>query len=412
LPLLGGLLGLKLVYLSLVAFSTWGWGEYEEAEHKAIDAQWFDQRDSDWSLTHHLGPLARHFATWDSEHYLYLSHVGYGAGVKSCAFYPLWPLMVRGVARLAGGNHLIGGLVLGNLCSLAAWVLFYDRVRCHWGTSAARWALLFLLLFPGSLFYQFLYSESLFFLLVMLLWWGLEERRWAMAWVAASLLPLTRAVGLFAVLPIAWQALQLAPPVWLIQLRAKRHKPRGMQYMPASSPDGAHDGWAMTTPCQWWLLLAAPLAGWAAYLALMAHLTGNPLEGIEAQQHWGVHSVSNLWNLPKFIVGFCTPTEWHAFRGSLLDRSSFVLLLYSLPMVWRLDKDLIVWVYVLGILPAMSGTFTSYTRFASCVFPMFIALGVFLARPDRQLFRWAMVAIFAPLHAVLLWRFVNFRWAG
>lgn len=182
--------------------------------------------------------------------------------------------------------------------------------------------------------------------------------------------------------------------------------------MPTSSPAGTHDGRTRITPWRWWLLLAAPFAGWTAYLALMAHWTGNPLEGIEAQQHWAVHSVSNLWDLAKFIVGFWTPTDWHAFRGSLLDRLSFVLVLYFLPMVWRLDKDLVVWVYVLGILPAMSGTFTSYTRFASCVFPLFIALGVFLARPDRKLSRWAMVAIFAPLHAVLLWRFVNFRWAG
>jgi hypothetical protein len=71
-----------------------------------------------------------------------------------------------------------------------------------------------------------------------------------------------------------------------------------------------------------------------------------------------------------------------------------------------------VWIYVLGILPAMSGTFTSYTRFASCAFPMFIALGVFLGRPERRFLRWATVWIFATLHAVLLWRFVNFRWAG
>jgi hypothetical protein len=411
-PLLGWLLGLKLVYLSLVAFTAWGWGDYDEAALKAIDAQWFDQNGGGWSLAKNVAPLARHFATWDSEHYLYLSQDGYGAGVKSCAFYPLWPLIVRWTAPLAGGNHLIGGLVVSNLCSLAAWVLFYERVRRRWGASAAGWALLLLVLFPGSLFFQFLYSESLFILLVMLLWWGLEERRWGLAWVAASLLPLTRAVGLFAVLPIAWQALQVAPPVWLVRLRAKRHTRKPMQDLPTPPPDGTQDGRAIAKPCRWWLLLAGPLAGWAAYLVLMAHWTGNPLEGIEAQKHWGVHSVSNLWNLPKFIVGFFTPTEWHAFRGSLLDRSSLVLLLYSLPVAWRLDKDLMVWIYVLGILPAMSGTFTSYTRFASCAFPMFIALGVFLGRPERRFLRWATVWVFATLHAVLLWRFVNFRWAG
>ena len=140
-PLLGWLLGLKLVYLSLVAFTAWGWGDYDEAALKAIDAQWFDQNGGGWSLAKNVAPLARHFATWDSEHYLYLSQDGYGAGVKSCAFYPLWPLIVRWTAPLAGGNHLIGGLVVSNLCSLAAWVLFYERVRRRWGIELSLRAL-------------------------------------------------------------------------------------------------------------------------------------------------------------------------------------------------------------------------------------------------------------------------------
>ena len=86
----------------------------------------------------------------------------------------------------------------------------------------------------------------------------------------------------------------------------------------------------------------------------------------------------------------------------------------------------------------MSGTFTSYTRFASCAFPVFIALAAFfaaerggrkteltpatetappaplVARPWSLVLglKWALLAVFAALHIVLVWRFVNFRWAG
>ncbi|MCD6319089.1 MAG: hypothetical protein J7M03_00240, partial [Candidatus Desulfofervidaceae bacterium] len=104
-------------------------------------------------------------------------------------------------------------------------------------------------------------------------------------------------------------------------------------------------------------------------MALMWHWTGNPFEGFVAQKRWAAHSIHNLWDVPKFVIGFFSPTQWHAFRGSFLDRSVFVLLLYALPVLWRVDKELLVWAYVLGILPAMSGTFTSYIRFASCAFP-------------------------------------------
>ena len=385
---------------------------------------------------------------------------------------------MRWTAPLAGGSHLIAGLVLSNLFSLAAWVIFYQRVRRWWGASVAGWALAFLIVFPGSLFFQFLYSESLFFLLVMLLWWGLEEKRWGLAWAAALLLPLTRAVGVFAVLPIGWHALSVASPGWWRRwVSPRRHggageevgsagaspyrtdsgrarspsEPmrRGAETVPHQNRDGSPEARPTGTgfgsrisgfgfgraP---WALLAAPVIGWGCYLALMWHWTGNPFEGFAAQKSWGVHSVGNLVNVPKFVVGFFMPTQWHEFTGSLLDRCVFVVLLYTLPVLWRLDKSLLVWTYWLGILPAMSGTFTSYTRFASCAFPVFLALGAFFSVEQRErkteptaatrtapavslvprpwplvpVLKWSLLAVFAALHIVLVWRFVNFRWAG
>jgi hypothetical protein len=67
---------------------------------------------------------------------------------------------------------------------------------------------------------------------------------------------------------------------------------------------------------------------------------------------------------------------------------------------------------VLGVVPAMSGTFTSFTRFESMAFPIFIALGVVLSRPGWRFVRWSLIAVFVVLHLVLVWRFLNFRWAG
>jgi hypothetical protein len=159
-------------------------------------------------------------------------------------------------------------------------------------------------------------------------------------------------------------------------------------------------------------LLLAPLLGWAAYFELMESWTGNPFEGFQAQRHWGIHSISNLINLPKFLLGLFTPTQIHAYTSSMLDRSMFMVLLYTLPLIWRLGKDLAVWTYILGIMPAMSGTFTSFTRYESPVFPMFIALAVFFVGTKR---RWPLIAFLilsAVLHGILVWRFVNFRWAG
>lgn len=409
---MAGLLGFKACYLGLVAGAVMLWGE--------MHYQWYELAADRWPE----GPsIGAHFATGGAVSYLRISEEGYSRGDPNCAFYPLWPTLIRWAAPLTGGDRVAAGLVLSNLCSLVAWVLCFERVRRRWGTAAAHWALLALIVFPGSLFYQFLYTESLFLLLVVLLWWGLEEKRWVLAWGAAFLLPLTRAIGVFAILPIAWAALTTLPPQrWWSYSRFPRLR--------GSSPPSVR----VWSP---WALLTAPLLGWAAYLFLMQLWTGNRWEGFEAQQYWGAHSVWNLVNIPKFVVGFFTPTRWHGFGGSVLDRGAFLLLLYTLPLIWRLDKGLLVWTYWLGILPAMSGTFTSYTRFASCAFPIFLAIGVFLGGGgggvrdeksswDSQLSagsvwrlpkwiwwcRWGLLAVFAVGHTVLVWRFVNFRWAG
>jgi hypothetical protein len=144
----------------------------------------------------------------------------------------------------------------------------------------------------------------------------------------------------------------------------------------------------------------------------MSEWTGNPFEGFEAQKHWGVQSMGNLINLPKFIIGFFNPTTWHQFIGSVLDRCVFIFVLWWLPLIWRLDKVWFAWAVVLGVVPAISGTFCSYTRFASMVFPLFIAMAVFLGQPERKLPRLLALTVFAALHVILLWRFVTYRWAG
>src|SRR6058998_110473 len=142
----------------------------------------------------------------------------------------------------------------------------------RFGETVALWALVFLIVFPGSLFYQFSYTEPLFFLMVMLLWLGLERNRYGLAWFAAFLLPLTRGVGVFSVLSIGWHWLMRCRWRWLEQwqwLAAERQRLR--------SGDSVDVRW------QAYALMAAPPLGLALYFALMRVWTGNPFEGFEAQ---------------------------------------------------------------------------------------------------------------------------------
>ncbi len=254
---------LKGVYLLAVFVAVRSW--------PALDTGVFERVHQRWPREG--GPVfATHFATWDAAHYLYLSEVGYSAGVPSCAFYPLWPLLIRGLAPCVGGNHLVSGLVLANLFSLAGWWLFYLLVERRFGAKAAALALALLLLFPGALFFQFIYSESLFFLLLMLLWFGLEGNRRVLVLCCGFLLPLTRAIGVFCLLPIAWHFLR-APCARLYRVWHERggtsHSgvrgaaPGGPRATAAGLPFAAREGLGAAP------FLLAPLLGWGAYFLLV-----------------------------------------------------------------------------------------------------------------------------------------------
>lgn len=423
----GILLATKLLYWLLVCGFILAWGErFDEQASHMIRRGWFPPE----APPPEYGRWERHFATWDAKHYLYLATHGYAPEVRSIAFYPLWPILIRTCTPLLGGNPVWAGLVLANVFSLVAWFWFHRITARRYGEAAANGSLAFLLAFPGALFFQFIYTEALFFLLLMALWWGLERRRWTVATVAALLLPLTRGVGVFAVLPVGWHLLHSRGfRLWRKRQQAAAGTDSGC------TPEEAGVTRALPVP---WGLLVAPVAGWGVYLLLMWHWTGNPWSGIDAQKYWGVHSISNLWDVPKFIRGYFRVTTWHEFGGSLLDRLAFVLAVYAVPVLWRHGRDLLPWTIMLAVIPAMSGTFTSYVRFASCAFPVFVAFGVWVtvagsvsgapgadrpsspwsapaARPKMGLrgwLGWTMGAAFAGIHLHLLRRFLLYEWAG
>jgi len=397
------LLLFKTIYFIVICTAVSMWREFDVEAFDDVNSRWFPMRGKE--VIEQGGPrLAVHLATWDAEHYLVLSQMGYLKNAPSCAFYPLWPLTIRWFSIFTNGSHLVAGIVLANAYSVAAWVLFYQIVALRFNESVAFRSLLLLIAFPGSLFYQFGYSESLFLLLVMILFFGLERDRYGLAWVAAFLLPLARAVGIFSLLPLSWNwALRRDWP-WLQRWKCFDAERERLRLDPVVR--------SYNTSYKEHTVLAAPLFGLFLYFVLMRAWTGNPFEGFHAQSYWGVHSISNLWNVPKFAIELVMPTTVHDFRGSVLDRCLFLVLIYLLPVVWRLGKDLVLWALMLGILPAMSGMFVSFTRFESTVFPLFIALAVFLARRKTQLPFICVLLVSSLLHSILLWRFVNFRWAG
>src|SRR5919204_1738296 len=81
------------------------------------------------ALTHALAdPLLAPLARWDSVWYLRIADSGYGDSAPRAAFFPLYPVLVRGVGTAFGGSHgalLAAAYLVSLVAFLGALVLLH-----------------------------------------------------------------------------------------------------------------------------------------------------------------------------------------------------------------------------------------------------------------------------------------------
>lgn len=124
------------------------------------------------------------------------------------AFFPLFPLLWRGAARLTG-EMVFTGMLLSNLFFFAALVLVYKTAR-EFGLEEADAdrALFYLAIFPVSYFFSLPLTESLFLLLTVGSFLAARRRRWWLAGALGALASATRVTGVLllpALLLLYWQ---------------------------------------------------------------------------------------------------------------------------------------------------------------------------------------------------------------
>ncbi len=147
------------------------------------------------------------WSRWDSGWYVDIAQNGYSKELQNVylntAFFPLYPLLIKGLQAFLGNYHT-AGLLISNLSLLAACVLLYKLVAGRFSEEVARKSLLLLLLSPFSFYFSAVYSESLFLLLVVLVFFFSTRRKWFWAALCSALAGATRLVGVLTILPLLW----------------------------------------------------------------------------------------------------------------------------------------------------------------------------------------------------------------
>jgi hypothetical protein len=137
---------------------------------------------------------------WDATYFIRIAQHGYAtsSGYHDEAFFPLFPLLIRGVTAF-GIGPVAAALAINTLALIVACRYLFDLAEATIGAGLGLRAVLFLVLFPTALFLVVPYSESLFLAGAVPSFLFARQRRWLPAGIAAAVAVGSRPVGIFLV---------------------------------------------------------------------------------------------------------------------------------------------------------------------------------------------------------------------
>jgi Mannosyltransferase (PIG-V) len=301
---------------------------------------------------------------WDAYWYESIAAHGYDASGNDAAFFPGYP---AGIATLSAVPPIgVDGaaLLIANAAFLLSLIVLFGVTSYEFDPTIARRTVLFAALFPTAFFFMAPYSESPFFVCVLLSFWWIRRGRWAPGTLAAAAAAFVRPIGVVLI------------PCLIIEAVTQPEEERGSRTA---------------------RLIAsfAPLIPLAVYSTYWLVRTGDALAPFHAQSGWMRSLVFPLVTVAEGVElgirGF-----WH-HNGIYwtADVVIFALALVPLCLRWReLPRTYVVYATLSLLVPLTfplpARPLVSIPRFVIVVFPVYWALSLLFERPLAR--RVALVA--------------------
>lgn len=307
------------------------------------------------------------FAHWDGQWYTDIATAGYtyvnDGQAHTVAFYPLFPLLIRGLMTL-GMRADAAGVLINSSAFLAALVLVYFWVEERYDAGAAKWTTAVLAWCPFSLFCTVVYTEGLFLFLTASALRAFErgEYIWAAFW--GALTTATRGPGVV-----------LIPTFLLTAWREKR------------PPVAYVAGFAS----------ALGLFSFSLYCAIRF---GDALAFVHVQKGWTQPSWFDLLS--------------RALSGNISAISRIVIIFGSGSLLWffrkRVTRIVLTYGFCSLALLVNSGNLSSVHRYAYGVVALSIALGLLLAARPR--WSYGLMGLFGVFLLYVSVRFASWLWVA
>lgn len=330
--------------------------------------------------SYHVPNFIAALANFDGVFYIRIARAGYSEFEQ--AFFPLYPFVIKIISPIFAHNHLLTGLLISNISFLIGLFVFGKYIK-------KKWPVIFLLAFPTSFFFGAVYTEGLFFLLIIGSLYFLKKGNYVIAGLCAVFASATRVVGIFLIIPFAIEVFFHHPKI----LKSYGHKI---------------------------LFLLSPLFGFFAYCMYLFKTTGDAFFFLTSQPLFGAQRSTKIILLPQvyfryFKIFISASHDFHYYVSLfefLVFNFVFIVLISDLiknfPIFAKASRDKkIIDFDRLGLnlfslanllIPALTGTFSSIPRYALLSLAFFIALG----KIKNQYVKISLALIFFILHVLAL----------
>lgn len=288
---------------------------------------------------------------WDALNYQRLAQFGYSATGEMqplLVFYPLYPWTVRLFAFLTR-DYLVSAFIVSTVASLVTAIVLLRLVELDYSKELAQRAVWFLFIFPTSYFLHIGYTESLFLMLALGCMYSARRQRWFMASLFGALTCLTRANGVVLVPVLAMEA--------------------------------AHQ-YRTTRRWHWqWLYIALVGFGFAGYLLLNKHVTGDAFAFTSLmQQFFGKSLASPLTGIDNALGSMSRAPSEAEMIGT--QEVLFIALgLVCTIVSWiKLRPAYSVWMTGNWLLFVSVSFVLSVPRYTLTMFPIYILFAMLAAR--------------------------------
>jgi hypothetical protein len=387
---------------------------------RAAGTQGFDPSGLTTPFGYFGNLLAAPFARWDSVWYLAIANGGYDHEPARTAFFPLYPMVVRGLGVVIGSD-LIAGVIISLLCFGIALVVLYRLVAIELDGTLARVTVMLIAFCPMAYFFSAVYSESLFLALSVGCILQARLGRWGSAGALGALAAASRNSGITLLVPLVL--------LFLYGPRADRPEPTAIWRTAPARLRPLLPRYRLEPALAWAALVPA---GVGAYIGWLALKTGDGLAPFHVQQVWFRHFAGpfgGVWDgavaawdgLRQLLHGPPPPIYFDKAGGDALNVAGQNLMLFAF-----LVLGAIACVGVFRRLPVAYGAYTlaalalplsypvtplplaSLPRYEVVLFPLFMWGAMWIERRRITLPALASLAVLLGLFTAefATWRFV------